>query len=304
MLTTHTDPSTKRTQLRELLSREGALVAPGVYDCLSAKIAQDAGAEAVIVTGAGVTASLLGTPDVGLLGMFEVVTHTKNIAACVDVPLIADCDTGYGNPIGVQRTIREFETAGVAALFIEDQVSPKRCGHFAGKEVIPAEDMVQKLHAAVDARKDPALTLIARTDAREMLGTDEAIRRARLYVEAGADMIFVEAPHTEDELATIARELEPLGVPLMSNLVEGGKTPMVPVARMAEMGFSLVTFSGSMQKTAISSMAAFVRSLLRTGEVSDFYPSAMVSLDERSRLLGLGNYFALEQRYSSRDSAR
>ena len=290
---------TKRQQLRQLLGQDAALVAPGVYDCLTARVAEQAGASAVIVTGAGLTASLLGTPDVGLLTMTEVAGQTRNIAHSVDIPLIADCDTGYGNPINVHRTIREFEAAGVAALFMEDQVSPKRCGHFEGKQIIPAEEMVQKIRAAVDARVDGDLLLIARTDARAVAGPEEAIRRARLYVDAGAEMLFVEAPHSVEELELIATELNPLGVPLMVNLVEGGKTPLVPVKDLEAMGFSLVTFSGSMQKTAIASMRALVASLLATGEVTQFYPDAMVSLDERSELLGLPAYFQLEKRYAT-----
>jgi 2-methylisocitrate lyase-like PEP mutase family enzyme len=289
-----------RQQLRHLLAQDSAVIAPGVYDCLTARVAERAGAQAIIVTGAGVAASVLGTPDVGLLTMTEVLNQTRNIARSVSVPVVADCDTGYGNPINVQRTIREFENAGVAALFMEDQVSPKRCGHFSGKQIIEAEDMAQKIRAAVDAREDQDLLLIARTDARAVSGPEEAIRRARMYVDAGAEMLFVEAPHSEDELRLIGQELSPLGVPLMVNLVEGGRTPLVPVSELSQMGFSFVSFSGSMQKTAIAAMQPLVETLLRTGEVTDFYPDAMVSLDERSEILGLPGYFELEQRYATR----
>jgi 2-methylisocitrate lyase-like PEP mutase family enzyme len=288
-----------RRQLREILARPGAVTAPGVYDCLTARLAEQAGAEVIIVTGAGVAASVLGTPDVGLLTMSEVLGQTRNIARSVSIPVIADCDTGYGNPINVQRTVREFEAAGVAALFIEDQVSPKRCGHFSGKAIIPAEDMVQKIRAAADARTDDDLVLIARTDARALAGPEEAIRRAKLYVEAGAEMLFVEAPHSREELAQIGEELQSLNVPLMSNLVEGGKTPLVPVTELGEMGFSLVSFSGSLQKTAIAAMQPLLRSLLSTGEVTDFYPGKMVSLEERSEILGLPAFFELERRYAT-----
>ena len=288
-----------RQQLRHLLAAPGAVIAPGVYDCLSARIAERAGAQATIVTGAGVAASVLGTPDVGLLTMTEVLNQTRNIARSVSIPVVADCDTGYGNPINVQRTVREFEDAGVAALFIEDQVSPKRCGHFTGKQIIAAEDMVQKIRAAVDARSDADLTLIARTDARAVAGPDEAIRRARLYVDAGAEMLFVEAPHSVDELRRIGDELQSLHVPLMVNLVEGGRTPLVAVKELADMGFSLVSFSGSLQKTGIAAMQAMVSSLLQTGEVTQFYPDAMVSLEERSELLGLPAFFELERRYAT-----
>jgi 2-methylisocitrate lyase-like PEP mutase family enzyme len=292
-------PMSNRKRLRELLAAPDAVIAPGVYDCLTARVAERAGAQAIIVTGAGVAASVLGTPDVGLMTMTEVVTQTRNIVRSVEVPVVADCDTGYGNPINVQRTIREFESAGVSALFMEDQVSPKRCGHFSGKQIISAEDMVQKIRAAVDARVDPDLLLIARTDARAVDGPEEAIRRSRMYVEAGAEMIFVEAPHTVDELRLIGQELKPLGVPLMVNLVEGGRTPLVPVSELTEMGFSFVSFSGSMQKTAIAAMQPLVETLLRTGEVTEFYPDAMISLDERSEILGLPHFFELEKRYAT-----
>jgi len=288
-----------RQQFRERLSRPGAMTAPGIYDCLTARVAEQAGAEAVIVTGAGVAASLLGTPDVGLLTMSEVLAQTRNIVRSVKIPVVADCDTGYGNPINVQRTIREFENAGVAALFMEDQVAPKRCGHFEGKQIIPTEEMVQKLRAACDARVDPDLLIIARTDARAVAGPEEAIIRSREYVQAGAEMMFVEAPHSRDELVHIGKELQSLGVPLMINLVEGGKTPMVPVAELGDMGFSFISFSGSMQKTAIAAMQPMVEALLRTGEVTDFYPEHMVSLEFRSELLGLPAFFDLEKRYST-----
>lgn len=287
-----------RQQLRRLLAEPSAVIAPGVYDCLTARVAERAGAQAVIVTGAGVAASILGTPDVGLLTMTEVATQTRNIARSVSVPVVADCDTGYGNPVNVQRTIREFEAAGVAALFIEDQVAPKRCGHFAGKQIIPGEEMVQKIRAAVDARVDSDLLLIARTDARAVAGPEEAIRRAGMYVDAGAEMIFVEAPHSEAELRLIGEQLQSLEVPLMVNLVEGGRTPLMPVDELARMGFSFVSFSGSMQKTAIAAMKPLVETLVRTGEVTEFYPRAMISLDERSEILGLPGYFELEQRYA------
>lgn len=289
----------KRRHLRQLLAAPEPVVALGVYDAISARVAERSGAPAVIVTGAGVAASVLGAPDVGLLTMTEVLGQTRNIARSVDIPLIADCDTGYGNPINVQRTLREFEDAGVSALFIEDQVSPKRCGHFQGKQVVPAEDMVQKIRAAVDARTDADLLIIARTDARAGHGPAEAIRRAGRYHQAGAEMIFVEAPHSRDELEQVAVELAPLGVPLMVNLVEGGKTPLVPVAELAEMGFKLITFSGSLQKVAIKAMQELTESLLATGDVRTFYPDRMVSLDERSDILGLGRYLELEGRYVS-----
>ncbi|HEU5037746.1 MAG TPA: isocitrate lyase/PEP mutase family protein [Nocardioides sp.] len=295
-----TQPHEKRLRLRSLLAGEEPVVAPGVYDSLTARLVALAGFPATIVTGAGVSASVLGTPDVGLMTMPEVLAQTRNIVAATDVPVVGDCDTGYGNPLNVGRTIREFENAGVAGLFMEDQVAPKRCGHFAGKQIIPAEDMVQKIRAARDARTDPDLVLIARTDARATDGIDEAIRRGRLYADAGADMIFVEAPHTREELEQVGAELGRLGVPLMVNLVEGGKTPLVSVNDLGKYGFRFVSFSGSLQKTAIKAMQEMLQALLRDGEVTEFYPSRMISLEERSEILGLPGYFELEQRYASR----
>ncbi len=294
-----TQPVEKRRLLREMLRGDTPLVAPGVYDGLSARLVEQGGFDAAIVTGAGMSACILGKPDVGLMTMSEVLAQTRNIVNAVDIPIVGDCDTGYGNPLNVQRTIAEFENSGVAGLFMEDQVSPKRCGHFSGKQIIPAEEMVQKIHAATDARTDPELVLIARTDARATDGIEEAVRRGRLYAEAGVDMIFVEAPHSEEELEFVGNELRPLGLPLMVNLVEGGKTPLVSVDHLGKLGFSFITFSGSLQKTAIKVMQEMLTALLRDGEVTEFYPSRMISLEERSEILGLPHYFELERRYAS-----
>lgn len=288
----------QRRRLRDLLAADETVVAPGVYDGMSARLVEQAGFDATIITGAGMAASMLGSPDVGLVTMTEALNQTRNIAATVSIPVIADCDTGYGNPINVRRTVREFESTDVAALFIEDQVSPKRCGHFAGKQIISTDAMTQKLRAAVDARRDPELLLIARTDARAVDGIEAALRRGRAYVDAGAEMLFVEAPETEEELELVGRELAPL-VPLMVNLVEGGRTPLLPAARLGELGFSLVTYSGSLQKTALKAMQGMLRSLRETRDVAEYYPSRMVSLEERSAVLGLPQFFELEQRYAS-----
>jgi 2-methylisocitrate lyase-like PEP mutase family enzyme len=287
-----------RTRFLELLATGDPIVAPGVYDGLSARVAERGGAQAVMITGAGVAASVLGTPDVGLTTMTEVVTQTRNIVRCVGIPVIGDCDTGYGGPLNVQRAVREFEDAGVAALFIEDQVSPKRCGHFEGKAVIPAAEMAAKLRAAADARRDPDLRIIARTDARQVTGLDDAVARARHYVEAGADMIFLEAPQSRAELEHVAHALRDTGVPLMVNLVEGGKTPLLPVAELAALGFRLITFSGSLQKAAIKAMRETLDALLDSGDINTVYPDRMVSLGERSDLLGLDGYMESADRYT------
>jgi 2-methylisocitrate lyase-like PEP mutase family enzyme len=288
----------QRRRFRELLGRAGPIMAPGVYDCLTARLVEQAGFEAAMTTGAGLAASLLGAPDVGLLTMSEVLNQTRNIARGLGIPIVADCDTGYGNPINAMRTVREFEAAGVAALFIEDQVSPKKCGHFEGKQIISRAAMAAKIRAAVEARSDPELIVMARTDAIAVEGLEEALRRAEAYVEAGAEMLFVEAPRTLDELAEVGRRLEPLGVPLMVNLVEGGRTPLADVASLHGLGFKLITFSGSLQRTAIAAMQGFLESLRETGSVGAYFPSRMVDLDTRSRILGLDDFYELERRFA------
>src|SRR5438309_2364652 len=194
------------TRLRELLAGPDLIVAPGAYDALSARLIAQAGFLAVYMTGFGTAASILGQPDVGLLTMSEMVSRAVALAAVIgDIPLIADADTGYGNPINVRRTIQEYERAGVAALHIEDQIWPKKCGHMEGKQVIPLPEMVQKIHAAVDARRDPDFIIIARTDANAVNGLDDALQRAKAYQEAGADVLFIEAPRSPAELQTIAK---------------------------------------------------------------------------------------------------
>ena len=286
----------KRKKLRKLIRAKGIVVLPGVYDCLSAKLAEEAGFKAVLVTGAGVVASILGYPDFGLITMTEVLNQTRSIARSVDIPVFADCDTGYGNPINVFRTVREFESAGVAGLFIEDQIFPKRCGHFEKKLLISKEEMVKKIEAAVDARTDPDLILMARTDARAVYGLDAAIERAEAYVAAGADMIFVEAPQSVDELKRIPKSVK---VPTMANMVEGGKTPLVSIRDLEEMGFKFASFSGSAQKIAIAAMRDLFKTLKDTGRL-DSILDRIVSLDDRSRLLGLPKLYTMEEKYGVR----
>jgi 2-methylisocitrate lyase-like PEP mutase family enzyme len=294
----------RRQKLRAQLATNQPIVAPGVYDCLSALVAAQAGFDAVMVSGAGIAASILGVPDLGLVTFTEAWAQTRSIVNCVDVPVIADCDTGYGNPLNVYRTVQEFEAIGVAALFIEDQVSPKRCGHFGGKDVVPAEEMIQKLRAAVDARTDPDLVLIARTDARAMHGPQEALERARAFAEVGADVVFIEAPLTREELADNVRALAPLGIRLMANMAEGGKTPLLSIPELTELGYAIITYPGALQKTALRAMTDLMASLRRTGGLAEFYPDRMFSLDERSALLGLDRFMERSSRYADgrRDS--
>ena len=227
-------------QLRELLQGTDPVLAPGVYDALGARLVEEAGFPAVYMTGFGTAASLLGRPDVGLLTMSEMVGNAARIARAAAVPVIADADTGYGNPINVIRTVQEYERAGVAGIHLEDQVAPKRCGHLEGKQVIPTEDMTAKIRAAVAARESPDFVLIARTDARAVEGLGSALDRARRYRDAGADVLFVEAAESEEEIEAVARELA--GVPLLFNWAEGGKTPPVDYARLCQLGFRIVIF--------------------------------------------------------------
>jgi 2,3-dimethylmalate lyase len=227
-------------RLRELLAGPDPVLAPGVFDGLGARLVEEAGFPAVYMTGFGTAAALLGRPDVGLLTMSEMVENAARIAAACDLPVIADADTGYGNALNVIRTVQEYERAGVAAIHLEDQVAPKKCGHMEGKQVIPAAEMEAKIRAAVAARRSPDFVIIARTDARAVEGMDSAIERARRYREAGADVLFVEAAESEDEIGVVAGSLD--DIPLLFNWAEGGKTPPVDYATLAGLGFKIVIF--------------------------------------------------------------
>jgi 2,3-dimethylmalate lyase len=229
-------------KLRQLLREPGIIVAPGAYDCLTAKLIEGQGFPAVYMTGAGTALTRLGKPDLGYAPLSEMVSNAAAIAATVSVPLIADADTGYGGSLNVYRTVREYERAGVAALHLEDQVFPKRCGHLDGKQVISTEEMAVKLRAAVEARSDEDFVLIARTDALAVTGLDDTLRRCRVYAEAGADVLFVEAVRTREEIERVVREVN---VPLLYNFVEHGKSPLLPVPELQRLGFKMVIFPGS-----------------------------------------------------------
>jgi carboxyvinyl-carboxyphosphonate phosphorylmutase len=283
------------TRLRELLAGPDLIVAPGAYDALSARLIAQAGFPAVYMTGYGTAASVLGQPDVGLLTMSEMVSRAGALAAVTgDVPLIADADTGYGNPINVRRTIREYERAGVAGIHIEDQIWPKKCGHMEGKQVIPAEEMVQKIRAAVDARQDPDFVIIARTDANAVHGFEDALRRGQLYREAGADMLFIEAPRSLAELQGIGRAFP--DVPLLFNWAESGKTPTLPLAEIRALGFKLVIFPVSLLFAATRTMLDLL-DLLKRGETTQPFVSRMVSFGQFTDLIGLPEIQDLERRY-------
>jgi len=238
---------TQASRFRDLLGRDGMVVAPGAYDCITAKLIEQAGFAAVYMTGAG-TAAALGYPDFGLVTMSEMVANAGRLAAAVDVPVVADADTGYGNELNTFRAVREFASRGVAAIHIEDQVFPKKCGHLEDKEIVSREDWLAKIRAAAAARRDPDFTIIARTDARAVAGLDEAIARANAALTSGADMAFVEAPQTEDEIAAVPRLVKG---PCLLNVVRGGKTPDIDLRHAEALGYKLAILPGLLIKNVI-----------------------------------------------------
>ncbi|MBB3085305.1 isocitrate lyase/PEP mutase family protein [Geodermatophilus sabuli] len=283
-----------RARLRELLAAPEPLVAPGAYDALSARLVEQAGFDVVYMTGFGTTASLIGRPDVGLLTGAEMVDNARRIAAAVDVPVIADADTGYGNAINVVRTVQLYEQAGVAGIQLEDQVMPKKCGHMSGKALIGADEMVGKLRAAVEARRDPDLVLIARTDAVATHGIDEAITRARAFAEAGADVLFVEAPTSEADIERVATELRGVA-PLVFNWAEGGRTPPLSLERMTQLGFSLVIYPIGTLLAATAGIRSLLASLKTDGVPS---LAGLPAFGEFTDVIGLPEVQQLEQRFS------
>jgi carboxyvinyl-carboxyphosphonate phosphorylmutase len=291
-------PVSPRARLRELLAAPEPVVAPGAYDALSARLIEQAGFGVVYMTGFGTTASLIGRPDVGLLSGTEMADNARRIAAAVDVPVIADADTGYGNAVNVVRTVREYEQAGVAGLHLEDQVHPKKCGHMSGKAVIETAEMVGKIEAAVAARRDPDLLLIARTDAAAVEGLDAAIARARRYRDAGADVLFVEAPTSEDDIARVAGELAGVA-PLVFNWAEGGRTPPIPLARITELGFSLVLFPIGTLLAATAGIRALLETLRTDGTPAAAMPG-LPTFAGFTDLIGLPEITDLETRFAGR----
>jgi carboxyvinyl-carboxyphosphonate phosphorylmutase len=285
-----------RSRLRELLAGPDPVVAPGSYDALSARLIEMAGFDVVYMTGFGSTASLLGRPDVGLLSGTEMIDNARRIVSAVDLPVIADADTGYGNAINVLRTVRAYEQAGVAGIHLEDQVMPKKCGHLSGKAVIDADEMVGKIRAAVAARQDPDLVLIARTDAAAVYGLDEAVRRALAYAAAGADALFVEAPTSEDDIARVAVELRDVA-PLVFNWAEGGRTPALSLDRIAELGFSLVLFPIGTLLAATAGVRSHLADLRRAGTPAGSLPN-LPSFGEFTDLIGLPEVQELEVRFA------
>ena len=290
-------PSAPRKRLRELLAGGGPVLAPGAYDALSARLVELAGFDVVYMTGFGTTASLIGRPDVGLLSGAEMIDNARRIVGAVDVPVIADADTGYGNALNVLHTVRSYEQAGVAGIHLEDQITPKKCGHMSGKTVVAKEEMAAKLRAAVAARRDPDLLLIARTDAAAVHGLDDAIDRAHTYVDAGADVLFVEAPTSEADIERVATELRGVA-PLVLNWAEGGRTPPIPLERITELGFALVLFPIGTLLAATAGMRAFLDTLRAAGTPIPAMP-ALPTFDQFTDLIGLPEVSALEQRFAT-----
>jgi len=282
----------RAARLRERLAREEILIAPGVHDALAARIADRAGFEAVYFTGAGFSYTHLAAPDLGLVSLSETVWRIGAIAEATRLPVIADGDTGYGNALNIGRTVHEFERAGAAAIQIEDQTFPKRCGHLTGKTLVSVEEMVGKIRAAADARRSEML-IIGRTDARGVEGFEAALERAHRYKDAGADVLFLEAPESRAELERVARDLPP---PAMANMVEGGATPMVTAAELEAMGFRLVIFPGAAVRVSAAAMLRLMTALRREGTTAALRDE-MLSFQELNDLLGLPEFQRREERY-------
>jgi 2-methylisocitrate lyase-like PEP mutase family enzyme len=283
----------RRRAFRDRCQRRDALVVPGAGNALTARVIEDAGFEAVYVTGAGIANTYLGAPDLGLVTMTELAATTAAISEITRKPLIVDIDTGFGNALNTSRTMRVIERAGAFAVQIEDQVFPKKCGHFEGKAVIPLAEAVSKVKAALDAREDPNLMVIARTDARSVDGFDAAIDRAQAFIDAGADMTFVEAPQDVGELRAIT---DRLSVPQVANMVVGGKTPLLPQADLAGMGYALVLYANTPLQAAMRAMSEVLAVLRKDGDVGAVI-DRLADFEERQRLVAKADYDALDRRY-------
>ena len=275
--------------LRQLLDKPGIIAAPAVYDCLGSKLAKKAGFPFIFTSGFGMSASLLGLPDLGFLTATEMLNQVRNIIKSVDIPVICDIDTGYGNVLNVQRTVEDIVTFGAAGIILEDQDWPKRCGHFEGKKVIGTEQMIKKIKAAVKAKNNSDLVIIGRTDARAIYGLEEALYRGKKYQEAGADIIFIEAPQTREELEKIANYCP--DVPLLANIIEGGKTPCLSLTELEEMGFKIVAYALSGLLSSTNSMFQCFQELQEKGttdminntfQFDDF--KALIEVEKYSKL--------------------
>jgi 2,3-dimethylmalate lyase len=283
----------KTTLFKKLVMDPEILILPGAYDGLSAKIIEQTGFKAVTFGGYPASGSLLAKPDVSLLTVTEMVNQARYILEAVDIPLFVDADTGHGNVINVARTVKEFERIGVAGLFIEDQVFPKRCGHMEGKQVITTEEMVAKIKAAVDARIDEDLVLMARTDSLAVYGIEEAIERGNRYAEAGADIIFIEAPQSMEDMKKVCREVK---APTSANMVEGGKTPILTAKELQDIGYSIATFPLSAIYAAAYGVRSAMDSLIKSGSTVG-YMDKMITFTQFNQLVGLEDIRKTELHY-------
>ena len=283
------------TKFRQLLAEPGIIMAPGAYDCLTAKLIETAGFPAVYMTGAGTSVARLGYPDLALATMTEMLDNAAQIASIVDIPVIADADTGYGGILNLRRTVRQYERSGVAALHLEDQEFPKRCGHLDDKRVIATADMVQKIHAAVDARTDDDFTIIVRTDAIAVTGWDDAMRRCEEYVQAGADVLFVEALRTPEQIEQAGQELN---VPLLYNYVETGKSPLLSASELERMGFKIVIYPASGLLSAMRAVRETLAILKEQGTTSHLLEN-MDSLQDCFEAVGLTEMLEEDARFAT-----
>ena len=283
-----------RKQLRSLVEARQGIIVPGAFNALSAKVIADLGFQAIYVTGAGVTNMWFGMPDQGFMGLHEIADHTARIRDAVDVPLIVDADTGFGNALNVRHTVRVLERAGADCIQLEDQVAPKRCGHFSGKEVISTEEAVSKIKAAVDARQDPDFLIMARTDAAATHGFEAAIERAQKFAEAGADILFVEAVTEPEQVRALPQRLSK---PQLMNMVIGGRTPIFNADQLAEMGFGIVLYANAALQGAVTGMQKALTVLRDEKEVQES-SGLVATFAERQRLVSKPEWDELEKRYS------
>ncbi len=279
--------------LRTLVQARRGVVVPGAFNALSARVVADMGFEALYVTGAGVTNMWLGLPDQAFMGLSDIADHTARIRDAVELPLIVDADTGFGNALNTYHAVRTLERAGADCIQLEDQVSPKRCGHFNGKDVVSTQEMVGKIRAACDARRDPDLMIMARTDAAAVHGFEAAIERAQRFAEAGADLLFVEAVTTADEVRALPQRL---ATPQLINMVIGGKTPITDAGELSQLGYGLVLYANAALQGAVAGMQRVLHQLQTTQRV-DEDPALVAPFAERQRLVGKPAWDALEQRY-------
>jgi 2-methylisocitrate lyase-like PEP mutase family enzyme len=283
-----------RRTLRTLVARKAGVVVPGAYDAVSARLVERAGFPAVYMTGYGTSASRLGLPDLGFAGLAEMADHARNLAAAVGIPLIADADTGYGNALSVRRTVQTYEAAGVAALHIEDQTAPKRCGHLAGHQIVPRAEFAGKIRAAVEARTDSDLLIIARTDAISAESFDEALWRGEAAAKAGADMLFIEAPRSEAEVARIAGAFD---TPLLYNYAPGGRSPLLPFPRLRELGYAIIILPVDTLFVAVRAIADFLREV-KAGDDVLHLADRYVTFPDFNELIGVTDQLRLAERYT------